>query len=166
MHVKQTGAIEGEEWYGATAKVLGVTHPDGRITWMDYVAKRTLLYDPVTRSVTSSELTKDHFDVYACTFVGVLKQAAERAERSGAAVTQEHSESHGTSVVVWRVEKPGEIVVSVTVEADTGLPVAAEIRKTGAEKPFTFQAEFDYPEHGPVGLRDLGVPDDLPTVGE
>ena len=166
MHVKQTGSIEGEEWYGAKAEVMALTSSDGRIAWTDYAARRTLLYDPATRSVTASELTEDHLDVYACTFVGVLKQAAERAERDGAVVTQEHLESDGTSVVMWRVEKPGEIVVSVTAEADTNLPVAAEIRKTGAEKSLTLQASFDYPKRGPVGLRDLGVPDDVPINGE
>jgi hypothetical protein len=166
MHVKQTGSIEGEEWYNASTKVLAIAFSDGRINWMDYGAKQTLLYDPVTRSVTASELTKDHFDVYACTFIGVLKQAAERAVRDGAVVTPEHSESDGTSVVMWRVEKPGEVVVSITVEADTKLPLAAEIRKTGAEKSLTLQAVFDYPERGPVGLRDLGVPEDVPINGE
>ena len=103
------GNPSSAHWYGAKAKVLAITSSDGRITWMDYLAERKLLYDPATRSVTASELTEDHFDVYACTFVGVLKQAAERAERDGAVVTQEHLESDGTSVVVWRLEKPDEI---------------------------------------------------------
>jgi hypothetical protein len=181
MHVVVRGVQNGEArpvqyWYNFAAKLTYTTMADGSVLGWDYGAKReSFVYSPRVKAVVVSELGPAWpFGESAYNFVDAF---AVFAAKDDVETTTRMAEHEGKSVRAYELETAARGVsiegrsatrLRMTVLADpaTKRVVAASVEYRSQDGRTLGSEEWviDYPQSGPAGMADLGVPANVRVI--
>jgi hypothetical protein len=166
------GAYDTEIWYSFNAQVAIQRYSDGGITYRDYVKQEVHTYNPVSKRIVISALATDRLPLQADSPWSWVERNIRAMTPVGRDVTRTTGQYNGQDVEIFEIvgaTKPGMAAVhgKVFVDRATFLPMAEEriSINTNIGKPQLVETgTFDYPEHGPADLYELGLSRDIPVI--
>ncbi len=161
-----------EIWYSFKSQIVIQRYYSGLITYSDYTNQEIHTYNPVSKRIVVTALSSKKLPLEANTPWSWLERNIQRMIPFGGEVTRKTGQYDGQEVEVFEIVsaiKPGMAAIrgKIFVDTATSLPIAEERRyintKTG--KPQRVEkGTFEYPEHGPANIYEIGLPSDIPMI--
>ena len=167
--LKGEKAFGGEEWFSFEHKITVEIVDDGRIKYSDFSQNRRYEYQPMSGTITISQIKEHPSFLEAKTPLELCKKVIEMKQASGAEFSQSLIERDGKTLEVWEVVQSGDTgseKIKLFIDTQEYLPIVAEVSHTDHTGKTTYQGtiEFKYPESGPKNIYELGVPKDAKVV--
>ncbi|MHC4168589.1 MAG: hypothetical protein ACYSWQ_16685 [Planctomycetota bacterium] len=165
---------EGESitsWYAFASKVAIHVQSKGRILYRDYNAGKEFLWNPGSEYIHESPIEEGRLEE-ARQFAGgasniykVFTKMFDSIEAKGDYEnTKEIGTYQGQEVEIWTARrvrgKPGPTrteKMTMYIDVDKKLPIAATDVKKGADGDIQLDVEFKYPETGPADIYEAGA---------
>jgi hypothetical protein len=182
MHAVVKGYQNGDtrtvqHWYNFTAKTTYVVTDDGDVLGWDYGAKREqFVYSPRVKAVMVSELAPA-WPFGADSAYNLVDTFAVFAARDDVETTTWTTEHEGKTVRAYGIETASaglsmggraaaRLKMAVLADPTTKRLVAANVEYRGQDGSAIGHEEWaiDYPQSGPAGMLDLGVPVDVRVI--
>lgn len=164
--------IKGDEgsisaWYSFASKVAIYVYNESRIVYRDFNAGKELVWNPGSDDIYESDIEEGRqFAGGASNIYEGFTKAFDSIEAKGDyKVTRELGTYQGREVEIWtgrRIKgEPGPTrteMMTMYIDADKKLPVAATDVKKGTDGDIVLNVEFEYPETGPADIYEAGAP--------
>jgi len=164
--------IRGEEgsisaWYSFASKVAIYVYGEDRIVYRDFNAGKELVWNSGSDDIYESDIEEGRqFAGGVSNIYEAFTKAFDSMEAKGDyKVTRELGTYQGREVEIWTTRrikgKAGPTrteMMTMYIDVDTKLPVAATDVKKGADGDIQLNVEFKYPKTGPADIYEAGAP--------
>lgn len=160
----QPGAVQEEHqesWISFKAEIMYRKVGAEQVSCWDYTKGERCAYFPIAKTVAVSELRRNGSGIGAGTAFEYAERFIKAQLDRGSELIRRRQQRNQIEVEVWELTGPsdyGTARVSLVVDIERYLPVAAEIELTSEDGRMNWTTEFKYPPSGPSSIYDLGVP--------
>lgn len=167
--ISETHSPQGKNirhvWKSFDAHIDIIKEQDGTITYADYSKKVVYVYNPNSKTITLSFHTDNYMLPGSKTPFEMLSRIIESANDRKGKLTREKTRINGIEAELIRIvynDNPHAESTILVRDVTKNLLTRMEIKaiKLGADEKFTVVTTFEYPEHGPNDIYEVGVPRD------
>ena len=170
MHLIIKGLDKGkkgtqEKWVSFEGKGIWISKElDGSVIFLDYGKHKNYTYDPVSRTITSSYLhgyVTPEDELLSPLFM--LEFFIKEADKQNAEITRTVGVYQNKDVEINEMQlllDDRNHKIKLLVDSERALILAGFVKSTDSNNNIVIDAEmqFEYPEHGPANIYDVGVP--------
>jgi hypothetical protein len=161
-------------WYSFNSKIFILKSSSGSITYKNYEKREVYNYNPESNRIVLSSLSDETMPkpFGADSPWSWMESSIQRMIRFGGEVTRKTGQYNGRDVEIVEIAatlRPNVAVPhsKIFVDKATSLPIAEErvdINSNIGKPQCLDNATFEYPEHGPADIYDLGLSRDIPII--
>ena len=160
---EQNVKMTSEQWVSFESKIWAWKNADGTRLYFDYSKHENYKYDPCSETVTISYIHEDGPPVETSSPRILLEDMVKKLSEQGAKITRKDGDYKGRHVQIYEISMLQNGVngkLQLFINPQSQLLLAGEVKGVDSNNNAIMYAdiEFEYPEHGPKNIYDLGVP--------